>query len=644
MGHTWEFSAGIWLTCTSWRTLAFLLIMLSCKVECDGKDNLTELVKIGNVDLPEGLRNKTNLKTLVIKKKTNLTELPKLERLTQLEVLVIKRNPNLTELPKLERLTKLEVLDVQQNSLSKAPPVQHLPNLLQLTLAYNPIPTLPKNYLKSNTNLTLFKATGIGLTHVPKDLFKTTTQMKWLHLDGNKIETLAEDMFWNLESLRTLNLARNQLSSLSVALFNHLGSLSELDLSSNHLNSSVVEILSSSPIRSNLKILKLSRNNLEKFYLTWLNSFPLMATFSLDQNNITANITMDQLAVVQKVTVNLKSNFKVRVILNGAFAKCDGDPRVELQLLETDLDEDCFKTKLTDDLKKVKRHCIEIPNSEKWKPGNRTCPFPYGDLIPDKCSRGCRCSFDVTSNESLVDCSNSSETVSFDSDIPHVRNKTSSIQLVLKGNGITDLESIFRGVKPPTLNKVRLLDLSENAISIVHPSDLPQNLTRLYLNKNRLSGVTDDMIDFFKNNLKEGVKLGGNKFACDCESGKLIDFLKTAYSKVLDTDDISFDCNPSEAFSAEGSQTEDRVCPKLGGNSLVTAVVLCLLLLVLLLVILRKKEMIRFRVSSRPRIIFFNLFNLIWSQVNSHPIMLRRYPEDWSLPYDIFISYSHHQV
>ena len=157
------------------------------------------------------------------------------------------------------------------------------------------------------------------------------------------------------EDADTITLNSNNLQQIFVDL-----EFNELDLSSNNLDSNVVEILSSSPVRSNLRILKLSKNRVDKFQLNWVNTFPLMETVSLDRNNITANITMDQLPFVQKVTVNLKNNFKVRVILNGAFDKCAGDLRVELQLLETDLDEDCFKTKLTDDLKKV--NCIEIPN------------------------------------------------------------------------------------------------------------------------------------------------------------------------------------------------------------------------------------------------------------------------------------------
>ena len=137
MGHTWEFYSDIWLPCTSWRILTFLLIILST-VGCEGKESDSHLVITRNDTLkrlPEGLlQNKTNLKKLVITK-----------------------NSKLTELPELESLTKLEVLNVQQNALSQAPPVDHLRNLLQLTLAYNPIPNLPKNYLKSNINLTLFK-------------------------------------------------------------------------------------------------------------------------------------------------------------------------------------------------------------------------------------------------------------------------------------------------------------------------------------------------------------------------------------------------------------------------------------------------------------------------------------------------------
>ena len=650
------------MACTFWRKLTLILLIILSGVECDGKpcsnrqvdflikcsigrtvfakdlcscaaesSSLTKLVIIGNEDLkrlPEVLpKDLTRLiigsafvTKLEIKNNPNLTELPEglLDNLTRLAKLTIRVNPKLTELPEglLKNLTNLKELDLQQNSLSVAPNVDHMTNLLELTLAFNPIPTLPENYLKSNTRLTLFKATGMNLTEVPKDLFKTTTQMRNLHLDVNNIKTLAPDIFQNLESLRSLNLADNFLSSLSVTIFKDLGSLQYLDLS--RINLSTIVVQTFSPIRSNLKELKLSGNRLEEFNLTWAATFPNITKLELGKNQISANITEDQLLdFAQKVTLDLTGNARVRLILNEAFAKCDDVSKVTLKLSETDLVEDCFKTKLMDDLKKGRGRCIKLPaKSKTWKAGNKTCPFPYGDLIPDKCTTGCNCSFNVISKESVVDCSDNG-TISFDSGIPHVRNKTSSIQVVLSRNGITDLESIFRGVHLNTLNKIGKLDLSENEISRINASDLPQNLTYLYLNNNALSEVNEEVIDFFENNLKMGVKLGGNKFACTCQSIKLISFLKTTSSKVLDIEDIIFDCDSSEKFSdEEGSHTEDRVCPKLGKIALlVTAVILCLLLLCLVILILRKKEMIWLRVSSPPRIIFHNTFILSYHYI-----------------------------
>ena len=601
-----------------WLVFNLHLLLILSKVECDGKPCSNKQVdlriecSVGRpvfTNLCSCAAKSSSLTKLVIKGNKDLKRLPEglPENLTRLTKLEIKVNGELTELPGglFENLTNLKFLDLQQNSLSKAPNVDHLTNLLKLTLAYNPIPTLPENYLKSNTHLTLFKATGMGLTEVPKDLFKTTTQMEDLHLDGNEITTLAKDIFQNLKSLRGLNLAGNFLSSLSVTIFKDLGSLQYLDLSRNNLSSVVVDTFS--PIRSNLKVVKLSSNRLKKFNLTWVTNFPLIEQLSLDKNQISANITEDQLLdFAQKVTLDLTSNARrVRVILNEAFAKCDSGPRVTLELSETDLVEDCFKAKLRDDLKKEGR-CIQLPaKSKTWKLGITTCPFPYEDLLPYKCTTGCNCSFNVISKEAVVNCSGNGK-ISFDSDIPYVPNKTSSIQVVLSRNGITDLESIFRGVHLSTLNKIRKLDLSKNEILRINASALPQNLTDLYLNNNALSEVNEEVIDYFKNYLKRGVKLGGNKFACTCQSIKLISFLKTTYSKVLDIEDIIFDCYTSEKFSEEGSYTDDRVCPKLGRIALVTTVILCSLLLCVVIVILRKKEMIWFWVSSPPRIIYHN--------------------------------------
>ena len=109
------------------------------------------------------------------------------------------------------------------------------------------------------------------------------------------------------------------------------------------------------------------------------------------------------------------------------------------------------------------------------------------------------------------------------------------------------------------------------------------------------------------------VKLGGNKFSCDCSSKELIKFLKTEYLKVEDKDNVTFDCNPSFPFSDIGNETEDRVCSKsaLWRDALVAASVFCLLLLCILLAILRKKEALQFWVSSNLRMTHTLLSTLI---------------------------------
>ena len=429
MGHTWEFSSKIWTACTFLRNLTLLIIIMS-SVKCDGEPcsnsnvDLRIECSIGRTvftrDLCTCAAKSSYLRKLAIIGNVNLKRLPEglLENLTGLKKLEIKKNHNLKELPEeqLENLTNLEVLDLQQNSLSVAPNVDYLTNLLELTLAYNPIQILPNDYLKSNTNLTLFKATGIGLTEVPHYLFKTTTQLKYLHLDDNQITTLTKDIFQNLDSLLALNLARNSLSSLSVTIFKDLGSLSYLDLSRNKL-STIVETLY--PIRSNLKELKLSSNRLEMF--------------------------------------ELSKNF----------------------------------------------------------------PF----------------------------------------------------------------------------NEIRLLDLSKNNISRFDAAAaLSQNLTRLYLDNNNLSGVSEEVIGYLKHNVKTGVKLGGNKFACNCRSLKLIEFLNEHIYKVLDIQDVNFDCNPSEPFSE--FRTEDRVCPNLGRS--VNRIYLILGFLLLCAVLIGLMDRLRLKSKKEP--------------------------------------------
>ena len=570
----------------------------------------------------------------------------------------------LEEMPRglLKSLINLKHLNIQQNSLSEAPAVDHMTNLEELTLGpYNPIKSLPEYYLKNNKKLKGFKANGMHLSIIPRDLFKTTTQLEYLDLGGNQIETLEKDTFKNLKALNSLNLRDNSLASLHKTLFEDLGSLQYLFLSNNNLISEVVESLL--PVRSSLEVLHLSHNSVENFDVVWAREFPKIRKLSLDHNNISANITEEHLAFDQTtalnhcikpcIEVNLKNNLELRVILNEGYAQrhCEVNQKVKLLLSEAEFKDDCFKTRLKDQLKDNKKRCTEIKglgqDYNKWTAGNSVCPFPYGELIPDECANGCRCSFNVSSKEVVVDCSNSGIN-SFNSTIPQVHNQTSSISLVMRRNEIKDLKRIFEGVNQDTLGKIRLLDLSGNKISRIDPSTLPQNLSSLYLNKNTLSGITMEVIEHFKNNIKVNVKLGGNKFSCDCSSNKLIKFLKTEYLKVEDRDNVTFDCNPSFPFSDIENETEDRVCSKsaLWREALVAASVVCLLLLCVLLALLRKKEALRFWVRSHLRMthVPFEHFNPVQTQVNSHPWMLRLYTEVWNLPYDVFISYLHHQV
>jgi len=148
-----------------------------------------------------------------------------------------------------------------------------------------------------------------------------------------------------------------------------------------------------------------------------------------------------------------------------------------------------------------------------------------------------------------------------------------------------------------------------------------KNLANLYLNNNSITEFNENTLKYLTETFKpNSIQLGHNPYSCEClKSTIFLDYLNSGLkSKIRDTKDIFFSCSPP-LISTDLMEEMCHATASIYGTSLLFSIlVVCLLALVL-----TKKNYLRQRFYSLP-----------W--------VLQRFPEDWSLHYDVFISYSDH--
>ncbi len=163
-----------------------------------------------------------------------LSELPEsLRQLTQLRSLDLSSN-QLTELPEfLDNLTQLRYLSLSSNQLTTLPEfLGDLTQLLSLILSYNQLTSLPER-LGNLTNLALLDIAGNELTALPGSLGQLQN-LVYLYMDKCELESIPE---WvgKLSKLSELKVRNNRISDLPPYL-GQLEDLKELELDNNPLN------------------------------------------------------------------------------------------------------------------------------------------------------------------------------------------------------------------------------------------------------------------------------------------------------------------------------------------------------------------------------------------------------------------------
>jgi len=415
-------------------------------------------------------------------------------------------------------------------------------------------------------------------------------------------------------------------AGIDAKAFQDLKKIDELHLEDNMLTSPLGGILPSS---KTLSILGLTNNMLTLFENTWHRKWPKLASLQLGYNDLGLDENLHSKLFEfsnreQEITISLAENKitnfpllhlpepqnnQIVIDLQGNKLKCDCQTLDLWKLIK-------FSNQSIRIEGEVR--CLNLNNELLADVDSSTlsCPFPCGQLSPKLLNQDCACQYFPAPRETKVNCSRKAGSTANSSWLASI-NQTRVIRFYQNHLNMTTLANIF---DERTKDLIKLFDVSHNNISSFSYSQLPPKLNSLFLNNNNMK--TLDISPELKN--IPHLKLGGNPFACDCRSVSLIQFLQHFGSRVGDKDEINFDCATLKPFKTNVTFDKRSVCPDQLPFYLGLSLVMAIMLVLVLVYLTSKKEKLQF--------CFFSL-----------PWIRRLYPEDWSLPYDVFISFSHHQ-
>ena len=606
------------------------------KLDVSILSSLTKLVEIRCQGCNEvgknAFRHNGNLSKLNLAN-SHITSLHKdtFRGLINLKELNLKYN-KLASIPQniFKNLTQLEKLNLRHNNISSLPSnlLYDLLNLKTLLICQNPISKLPENFLRNNPRLLQFMGTAIGISEIPSNIFANATQLKVIRLGENNISSLPESVFQDLKYLKTLELDKNKLNNQGIKkyTFKDQQSLEKIDLSHNQFTSPITHLLQS--LKSSLTTVKLRNNSLTTFEEEWCLSFPRLVgqtkcELDLSENMIEGDLNQRLLRFNGSITVNLERNRIRRIFMKLTNPAPCNQTCIVLKLSDNDIVCDCHAIELQEILNAKSGQCIKVRGLENYKcpqlnnqilkevkATSLSCPISCTNLIREE---DCSCSYSNASQVAKVDCSRRTS-----SQVSEGAASIKNIEIILSHRNITNLKKLFYKDTEP---KIATIDASYNEISRLDIPSLPPNLMHISLANNRIPGLSEDLLSFLINNVST-VNLGNNPFLCDCSSQPFIHFLDANSQKVKDIQDIYFNCSSPLQYKNENF-TDLLVCQRNHSAFILSTLVPLSSIILLLLLISWKRETLQLR-----------LFSL--------PIVLRHYPEDWSLLYDVFISYSHH--
>ncbi|XP_067145334.1 uncharacterized protein [Centruroides vittatus] len=477
-------------------------------------------------------------------------------------------------------LSNLKTLHIGSNKLKVLPEnlLRYVPSLYIFDIVGNTeITSLPKALLKGQTYLETFNAFNCSIVYLDESFFSHSQRLKTVSLINNHLKHIPSGLFNNTKNLRNLMLGLNMLTSLSPAVFYHLSRLEVLQLSFNNLQQLPKDIFKRMSSLSkldlagnnlqyihqdtflpliNLKEVRLRYNNITNLpernpfgtsrYLNvlLLNNSGLKAFPNIDWSN--HNLTLVDLShnKIREVTLPVFTKNRTEILLNGNNIstiyidyqqRSNNSPvyNVRGNVIECDCRIRQFLHFLHTDQRAVNifpdSNTVEC-NGDSEKKLMEIWPI-YG-VCPRKkeCPLFCDC-YLTLEEQTVVDCSrrNLSD--------PPANLPTNATFVYLNDNRIANLSEVD-GV---TWQNVTHLYLSNNSLTSLNDWIIPEYLSFLTLDGNRLSELPSSLMTHVDNLSNFSIFLSRNEWKCDCHSVRFKKWFTRNLLKIRDSENVTCD-------------------------------------------------------------------------------------------------------
>ena len=593
-----------------------------------------------------------------------------LATIESLDVINISPNVNNIQSKYFENLPKLNELNLRSCGLKTLTNtfIRGIGNISYFSAQKNELTEVPRNLLK-DTRITELDLSQNNLSTLPEKLFKDNNEIRLLNLSRNHIDILPSLLFSGLEDLLVLDLSHNLIKSIGEKLFGDTINLRMLDMSFNHLENNISKlifrkthyleelILSNNRLSSrdteclkhqnlqhvrkiDLSFNKIHLINFKFLFMSKLQTLnlshnalgPILSTEDIDFK-LTFGLSVDlshnkieRLKFIHRNgTETSNENFLLNLSGNPIICDCEATD-LKRKLMKEDSGSYHHRMfKVTEDA------LICGNNSFRDNAGKSIKNLQYRDLncplLQSQCSESCHCSWNKYHKQTLVDCSLCSL-----SSIPKISmgsNQNDNIILNLSGNSLLDLAQLLND---PSYEFITELDLSHNNLRDVDMEKMPLGLRLLYLDHNNLTTMSNNDVTALdnlvtRNSLK--LKLGHNRFLCDCDSELLYRFLINRKQHVEDVEEVRLDCHDKLHVSHVSlvDVSLHQFCrPQPQHFARVLSLLLAILLVISLLLCVSAcyRDSLQIWAYSQP-----------WAR-----ILFSEDMRDKEKPYDAFISYS----
>ncbi|KAK7084380.1 hypothetical protein SK128_021957 [Halocaridina rubra] len=539
----------------------------------------------------------------------------------------------------------IESLDLSDNRISRMDEdvFQDMGSLKNLTLLGNLLTALPEGVFSNLISLRHLDLSSNLIKYIPANSFDKTVNLKTLSLRNNSLNVLPDKIFIQCRSLQTLILSDNNLKTIKSEMFPiPETSLSYLDLGKNNLsfarNKFNILVAHDSPLddfplsrQIELKVVILNDNKIEFIPSVFNRVFLKLKNIDLSGNQIEYFDYHSLRFFEESVTLNLKNN-KIKIIDFHDRVPPIKDKEVILFLEGNELVCDC---RLYAFSKIVQGKPVGLaegpPNIVVKDIDNVHCRDQDDNLehlneldlttltcTVRRCIGNCTCLHRPHDWMLIVNCDHLGLT-----HIPNLVDLPSniSVTLNLQNNSISSLQDL----KSPRSSQVVNLTVSDNRLSFINETDIPNTLKILDVRGNNLTSLTEPLLKIL-NETDMILSLGNNPWPCDCGSIDFLNFLHVPSRKVTDFEDIK--CADGEELLLD--LNEYSLCPFFMQPMVIVSLV-AIAVFLLLFAVLGTVSFYKYKQGIK-----------VW--LFAHRFCLWAITEDEmdaNKKYDAFISYSH---